>query len=342
MTDAGDAAEGRPFGLRARPLLSRATLDRREPLLDDTERQAKLWLEGRLVVVDQTGSVLTANGGTELVYQPSAGYADAPPPGAVLLGERDGTGYWALRVPREGADADRTTWRVWTGPGPEGGEQWLDLRAVGALLDATDAGVLTTAMAVLNWHRIGGFCAKCGSPTTIVRVGWATHCTGCGREEYPRTDPAVICLVHDGVGVNGENMLLARQPSWPEGRYSVLAGFVEAGESLEDCVVREISEEVGLDVSDVRYLGNQPWPFPRSLMIGFSAVADPDVPVRPADGEIEQARWVSRERVREVLEADGGDGGGISGGDGVGGIALPGGISIARQMVESWAYPDPA
>jgi NAD+ diphosphatase len=198
---------------------------------------------------------------------------------------------------------------------------------VGAVLDATDAGLFTTAMAVLSWHRQAGFCARCGSPVRTVRAGWATHCTGCGREEYPRTDPAVICLVHDGVGVNGSQVLLARQPSWPQGRYSVLAGFVEAGESLEDCVVREIGEEAGIQVRDVRYLGNQPWPFPRSLMVGFTAVADPAEPLRPADGEIEEAHWVSRERVKEVLAAGGT----------VEGLGLPGGISIARHMIEAWA-----
>jgi NAD+ diphosphatase len=242
----------------------------------------------------------------------------------VLLGEDDGPGYWAVRQDREGQD-ERSTWRVWEGPQPTDEEQWLDLRAVGALLDDTDAGVFTAAMAVLNWHR-SKFCARCGSPVRIVRAGWATHCTACAHEEYPRTDPAVICLVHDGVGVNGSHVLLARQPSWPQNRYSVLAGFVEAGESLEDCVVREIGEEVGLAVRDVRYLGNQPWPFPRSLMVGFTAVADRSAPLLLADGEIAEARWISREQVR----------GALAGGTAEG-FGLPGGVSIARHMVEAWA-----
>jgi NAD+ diphosphatase len=121
--------------------------------------------------------------------------------------------------------------------------------------------------------------------------------------------------------------LLARQPVWPKQRYSVLAGFVEAGESLEDCVVREIGEEVGLAVRDVRYLGNQPWPFPRSLMVGFTAVADRDAPLLLSDGEIEEALWVPRARVVEVLAAGGH----------VPGFGLPGGVSIARHMVEAWA-----
>jgi NAD+ diphosphatase len=320
-----------PFQLLGQPLLSRATVNRQEPLLDDAEQQVKLWPDGRLLLVDAAGCVPVRAAGTELVYRRAGDVAETPPPDAVLIGEQDGVGYWALRHDREG-QADVPTWRVWAAPEPTDEEQWLDLRSVGALLGATDAGVFTTAMSVLNWHRISNFCAKCGSPVTRARVGWASRCTGCGREEYPRTDPAVICLVHDEDGVNGSHVLLARQPSWPRNRFSVLAGFVEAGESLEDCVVREIGEEVGLRVRDVRYLGNQPWPFPRSLMIGFTAVADRSAPLRPADGEIEEAHWVSRARVREAVAA-----GGALGDD----FGLPGGISIARAMVEAWAAADP-
>lgn len=315
------------FHLHGRPLLSRATLRRTEPVLGDPEVQAKLWPDGRLLLVDQGGAAPVRS--AELVYQRAGDYADTAPQDAVLVGEQDGVGYWALRRDREGG-GDRPTWRVWEGPSATDDEQWLDLRAVGGLLNDTDAGVFTTAMAVLNWHHRARFCARDGSPVRIVRGGWATVCTEAEHEEYPRTDPAVICLVHDGEGENGSHVLLARQPSWPRGRFSVLAGFVEAGESLEDCVVREIGEEVGLAVHDVRYLGNQPWPFPRSLMIGFTAVADRSAPVTPADGEIEEARWVSREVVRRVL-AEGGT---------VDGFGLPGGVSIARHMVEAWAQAE--
>lgn len=314
------------FQLLGRPLLSRATLRRSESLFGDPEAQAKLWPDGRLLLLDQGGCAPVRS--ARLVYQRAGDVADVAPADAVLLGEQDGVGYWALRRGRDGG-SDRPSWRVWEGPAPSDEEQWLDLRAVGGLLDATDAGAFTTALAVLNWHRNAGFCAKCGSPVRIVRGGWATICTNDGREEYPRTDPAVICLVHDEDGENGSHVLLARQPSWPANRYSVLAGFVEAGESFEDCVVREIGEEVGLPVRDVRYLGNQPWPFPRSLMIGFTAVADRSDPVALADGEIAEARWVSRDVVRRVLA-----------GEEVDGFGLPGGVSIARHMVEAWAASD--
>ncbi len=311
------------FELDGPPLLSRATVRRPEPLLDDAEALAKLWPDGRVLLVDQAGRVPVRS--AKIVYARGGDVAETLPPGAVSLGEQDGVGYWAIRQDSDGG-VDRTTWRVWEGPEPNDEEQLLDLRAAGGVLDGTDAGVFTTAMAVLNWHRIGRFCANCGHEVRTVRAGWATRCPNCGREEYPRTDPAVICLVHDGEGgENGTHMLLARQPSWPESRYSVLAGFVEAGESLEDCVEREIGEEVGLAVRDIRYLGNQPWPFPRSLMVGFTAVADRSAPLVLADGEIAEARWVSRDQVRAALA-----------GEPVG-FALPGGVSIARHMVEAWA-----
>ncbi len=124
---------------------------------------------------------------------------------------------------------------------------------------------------MLNWHDAAGFCPRDGSPTHPAAAGWIRLCEAHGHEEYPRTDPAVICLVHDGA----DQVLIARQPVWPPGRFSVLAGFVEAGESLEACVARELHEEVGAEVTDIRYLGSQAWPFPRSLMIGFHAARRP-------------------------------------------------------------------
>jgi NAD+ diphosphatase len=139
----------------------------------------------------------------------------------------------------------------------------------------------------------------------------------------------MICLVHDGGTGPAAQVLLARQPTWPVGRFSVLAGFVEAGESLEACVAREVHEEVGLAVSDVTYLGSQAWPFPRSLMVGFHAVADPAAPLRPADGEIEEAMWITRAEVQEALAA--GDWASEAK------LLLPGKVSIARAMLDSWA-----
>src|SRR5690606_37591344 len=202
-----------------------------------------------------------------------------------------------------------------------------DLRRVGEHLDDADADLMVSAVALLNWHDKAAFSAVDGSATEPTMSGWSRISTETGHEEFPRTDPAVICLVHDG----NDRVLLARQPMWPERRFSVLAGFVEAGESLESCVVREIREEVGVDVRDVRYLGSQPWPFPRSIMLGFAARADRDAPLTLAEGEIEAARWFTREEVRAAFARAY-----EPRANGDGGLRLPGNSSIARLMLEAW------
>ncbi|WP_300009423.1 NAD(+) diphosphatase [Pseudonocardia sp.] len=322
------------FDLLGPPVLSRSAVLRDEPLRTDTARQTAGWAAAQLVVVDDAGRTPVVwdtepaagfqvtdagswdvGGGARLRTRPTTG--DAPPAGAVLLGERDGIAYWAVRG---GPD-------LVAGDDPS---EWADLRMTGAVLDALGAGLFTTAVAALNWHDSSRFCSRDGSPTHPAHAGWHRHCEAAGHEEYPRTDPAVICLVHDGA----DRVLLARQPSWPERRYSVLAGFVEAGESLEACVLREIHEEVGARVSEVRYLGSQSWPFPRSLMVGFHAVADPDVALIPADGEIAEAFWATRADVRTAL------GEGDWSAEGEAPFLLPGKVSIARSMIESWAALD--
>ncbi|GGP61377.1 NAD(+) diphosphatase [Saccharothrix coeruleofusca] len=313
------------FELVGLPALSRFTVDRREPLRGDAERIAQLWPKARVVEVDPWGRALVAERGTRLVDRPATEFGDGPPPDAVLLGEQDGVAFWA--VPSAGDETDvaappgRTA--SWTPPELTDRPQWLDLRTTGALLDDTGAGLFTTAVALFQWHRTAKFCGLCGGTTEPVKSGWARVCSDCGREEYPRTDAAVICLVHDGA----DRVLLARGEGWPEGRYSVLAGFVEAGESLESCVAREVEEEVGVRVGAIHYLGSQPWPFPRSLMVGFEAVADPAEPLRPADGEIAQAKWVDRADVRRALADPGG----------IPDLLLPPNSSIAYRMLTSWA-----
>jgi NAD+ diphosphatase len=316
------------FELDGLPLLSRSTVEREEGLRDDEQRQRELWQDGRVLLMDPHGRTPIRSGGTILAHRAAKTFGSEPPAEALLLGEEGGVGYWAIPVDFE-AEPTVDGWGAWKDVGSTEGEQWLDLRGAGAFLGATCAGLFTTAVALTNWHSRAKFCAKCGSVVRRVKAGWATHCTGCGREEYPRTDPAVICLVHSRDTEDGTQVLLARQPVWPKGRYSVLAGFVEAGESLEACVAREIGEEVGVDVTDIRYLGSQPWPFPRSLMLGFAASADPEQVLRMADGEIEEALWVGRDVVREALAAEAA---GTSHW-----LGLPGPTSIARRMLESWA-----
>ena len=314
-----DAPSPAGFGLRTPPVLSRSAVLRDEQLRTDTARQVAGWSKARLVVVDERGRTpvaVAADGTATLRTLGTTG--DTPPADAVLLGEADDVAYWGMRGAPDPAADDPADWQ--------------DLRMAGGELDALGAGLFTSAAAVLTWHDQARFCARDGSPTYPAAAGWHRHCEANGHEEYPRTDPAVICLVHDGA----DGVLLARQPVWPVGRFSVLAGFVEAGESLEACVQREIHEEVGVDVRDVRYLGSQAWPFPRSLMVGFHALADRDAPVSPADGEIAEARWVTRAELREALEH--GDWGGRPGEERP--LMLPGRISIARTMLDSWAALD--
>lgn len=314
------------FQLADLPRLSRSTVERDEALRKDGRRLDELWTGGRVLLVDRKVRTPVAEAGTKLAMRSASDVAATRPAQASLLGVLDGAGYWLVPAPEPDgpALAPPNGWSVWPGALSADGEEWHDLRGVGALLDDTEAGLFTTAAALANWHARARFCARCGAPTTFGAAGWASTCTGCGREEYPRTDPAVICLVHDGA----DRVLLARQPIWPAGRFSVLAGFVEAGESLEACVRREILEEVGVVVDDVRYLGSQPWPFPRSIMIGFAAVGDPAAPVRPADGEIEQARWFTRDEVLTAMATEDSPDAAF---------VLPGQTSIARQMLAGWA-----
>ncbi|MFL6144930.1 MAG: NAD(+) diphosphatase [Labedaea sp.] len=314
------------FSLDGVPRLSRSTVDRDESARADPARVARLWAGGRVIVVDRKGRTPVLPDGTALVDRPASELGAGPPERAVLLGENGGSGHWAVPAAEElteGVSPPANAWGMWPGASSANGEHWHDLRSIGALLDDTSAGLLTTAVALFNWQARARFCAKCGAPTTFGNAGWVSRCGGCGREEYPRTDPAVICLVHD----DAEHVLLARQPIWPPDRYSVLAGFVEAGESLEACVAREVREEVGVEVRDIRYLGSQPWPFPRSIMIGFAAVADRAAPITVADGEIEHAHWVPRADVLAAMDRDGE----------IPGLILPGPTSIARQMLAGWA-----
>jgi NAD+ diphosphatase len=194
---------------------------------------------------------------------------------------------------------------------------WRTLREVGALLSDRDAGLFVTVQGLANWHASHTHCPLCGAMTEPDQAGWIRRCTQDRSEHYPRTDPAVIMAVTDAA----DRLLLARSPHWPQGRLSVLAGFVEPGESLEAAVAREVFEEVGLIVAQVRYLGNQPWPFPSSLMVGFTARAA-DVTLHLDQEEIAQAVWVSREDLREMVLA--------------GTFGLSPTVSIARRMIERW------
>lgn len=194
---------------------------------------------------------------------------------------------------------------------------WLTLREVGVLLSDRDAGMFATVQGLANWHAANHHCPSCGAVTEPDHAGWTRRCAQEGTEHYPRTDPAVIMAVTDA----SDRLLLARSPHWPQGRLSVLAGFVEPGESLEAAVAREVFEEVGVVVGQVRYLGNQPWPFPSSLMLGFTARAV-DTELHPDSDEIAEAVWVSRADLGELVLA--------------GRLGISPTVSIARRMIEHW------
>jgi len=170
------------------------------------------------------------------------------------------------------------------------GTAFEELRPLAPLLPAEEAGLLAYARAMAIWRARHRYCGACGAPTVATHAGHILVCSNpaCEHELFPRIDPAIIVLVSDG-----ERALLGRQASWPPRRYSTIAGFVEPGESLEDAVAREVAEETGVAVTDVRYASSQPWPFPCSLMVGFRARAEPGSAVR-VSGELEAARWFTR------------------------------------------------
>lgn len=176
------------------------------------------------------------------------------------------------------------------------GEYFAELRSVMFRLSARDAELAAMARGVLEWHRTHGFCATCGGPADMAMAGWQRNCPACNRSHFPRTDPVVIMLI-----THGNNVLVGRSHAWPEGMYSLLAGFVEPGETLEAAVRREVFEESGIRVGAVRYLASQPWPFPASLMFGCAGVAvNTDITIDPK--EIEDALWVSREEMLDIFE----------------------------------------
>lgn len=303
------------FRLRNVPLLSRVGADRADHLRTDIDAAAAGWGDAALLRVDNRNQVLIAHG--RVVLGSAAELADAPPPDAVFLGRiEDGRHVWAVRGPLQAPEDDAAA--------------VLDPRRGGDVFDDASAQLVACALALLNWHDSARFSALDGSPTRPIRGGWSRRNVLSGHEEFPRIDPAVICLVHDG----HDRAVLARQTAWPERLFSLIAGFVEAGESFESCVVREVAEEIGLSVRDVEYLGSQPWPFPRSLMVGFHALGDPEQPFAFNDGEIVEADWFSRAEVREALEH------GDWSSDSSSRLLLPGSVSIAREIIESWAFGD--
>lgn len=289
--------------------LSRSTLDRAAHLRADPDLLTRLAIDPTTLVVPihsgQAPVVEGAEGPVLLLSAPT----DRPELVAsstctLFLGtDAEGRGYLAVSTE--------------TAPELPEGARWVGLREVGSLLDDTGAGILTASIALLVWHANHTRCARCGAQTDVIQSGWVRLCPVCGAEHYPRTDPAVIMAV---VGPD-DRILLGRQASWPELRFSTLAGFVEPGESLEDAVRREVGEESGITVGEVTYRGSQPWPFPSSLMLGFRGEAT-STKITVDEVELAEARWWSRQQLQDDVLARR--------------LLLPPGVSIARRLIEDW------
>jgi NADH pyrophosphatase NudC (nudix superfamily) len=248
-------------------------------------------------------------GGTEA--EAPAGQA---PAAEAAPGEAADAADAAAVAPEQQTVTEQAAWLAQAKPGLRP----ADLREAAALLNDRDAGLFTHAVALANWHATHTHCPRCGTPTVTVAAGHAQRCPVDGSEHFPRVDPAVIMLVTDP----DDRCLLARNRRWPERRVSILAGFVEPGESAEQAVAREVGEETGITVGRVRYAGSQPWPMPQSLMLGFRASAAGDLEIRVDDDEIAEAHWFSREELRSALAARE--------------ILLPPPVSIAHRLIESW------
>lgn len=283
-------------------------IDRAAHLRSDTA-----WVEGRLAdpatriaPVWQSRNLIDMNGAPAPHLLPPDPALLAGAQATALLGLVDGIAHFAIDLSHRGEDEAGAVGR------------FEDLRTVGPLLSHSDGALMAYARGMMHWHLAHLHCGRCGHPTEPRQAGHVRYCANadCAAPVFPRTDPAVIMLIH-----HGDHILLGRQAAWPPGRHSVLAGFVEPGESLEDAVAREIYEEVGVRVGEVRYHSSQPWPFPASLMLGFTAGATTRDICRH-DGELESARWYGRAELLASPEDAS--------------FRLPRRDSIARRLVDDW------
>jgi NAD+ diphosphatase len=294
--------------------LSRAEVDRATARRSDTEWLAAVWADPgtRVVVVEDGRAPVRSGPGTEELVFVSP--TEAPEGVRFLLGvASDETVYFGVAGPLPRAEA---------GADLPADARPVSLREAGPLLSDRDVGLMTHAVALANWHAVHTHCPRCGAVTVPEQAGHSRRCPVDGSEHFPRLDPAVIMLVTDP----DDRCLLARNAQWPERRVSILAGFVEPGESAEQAVAREVLEETGISVSGARYVGSQPWPMPHSLMLGFRARATGSLQIFVDSDEIAEARWFSRDELRASAAS--------------GEIRLPPPVSIAHRIIESWYGSD--
>ena len=304
----------------AGPPLARTNLDRAAHRRRDDDWLAQAWKTGLVLIID------IGKGGRALVGTRPDGTptlvlvgADEAPEGERLFLGVDPAGVPIFAIDAVLPEAD--------------GAEARTLRDIGDRLDPRDAGILTTAAALGNWHASHRFSPRNGQPTTVIEAGWS-RVDADGLAMWPRTDPAMIVLVHDGVAGPEGRCLLGHNVAWPATggvrRFSCLAGYVEPGESAEAAVVREVREEVGVRLRSWRYEGSQSWPYPGSLMLGYTAVAERDQPITVDPEEIDEARWFTRDDITRMIAGDY-----VEPDSGVR-MNLPMRSSIAFYLIERW------
>jgi NAD+ diphosphatase len=283
-----------------------AGLERAAHLRDAGDALDAFWPRARVLRLDSESRALDAAALDD--WPLGASLAAARPADAVFLGLVGAQACFALEQPAEG-------------------QPTTDLRRAGMQWPALPASVFATAAALFNWRRRSRFCGACGGELDVRQGGWSMRCARCGLEAYPRTDQAIIVAVG-----SGDRLLLGRQKTWPAGRWSVVAGFVEPGETLAQAVAREVAEETAVQVRAVHYADSQPWPFPSALMLGFFAEADADAADPVVSDELEAARWFTLDEVRAGLAASD-----AAPGDAPPPLAFAPRLSIARALIEAWA-----
>lgn len=259
------------------------------------DRASEFWRDGRVLQIWQ-GQILARDGA--LILQNSTNFQSLNE--AIYLGDVDDQHYFVINKEISEPEASQ------------------NLRELAAHLSLAELEIAVTALAIVNWHETHTHCPRCGAATKMISNGWVRECEVDGSHHFPRTDPAIIVAVQDRNG----RICLGRQAIWPEGRYSNFAGFVEPGESLETTVLREVKEESGLVVKDVKYLNSQPWPFPNSIMLAFEAFTDNPELAKPDGVEIVDLKWFTKAELRSAIAN--------------GTLSVPPITTVSGKMIEAW------